>query len=61
MFILTHQIGQYVMTLPQQLEPFTSQDNPMLDKAMETGRLPYPPEPGMCHSILWERPVLMVQ
>ncbi|XP_071838113.1 conserved oligomeric Golgi complex subunit 7-like isoform X2 [Apostichopus japonicus] len=39
-------IGQYVMTLPQQLEPFTSQDNPMLDKAMETGRLPYPPEPG---------------
>lgn len=39
-------IGQYVMTLPQQLEPFTSQENPMLDKAMETGKLPYPPEPG---------------
>ncbi|XP_071798393.1 conserved oligomeric Golgi complex subunit 7-like [Asterias amurensis] len=39
-------IGQYLMTLPQQLEPFTSQENPSLEKALETGKLPYPPEAG---------------
>ncbi|XP_071949491.1 conserved oligomeric Golgi complex subunit 7-like [Antedon mediterranea] len=39
-------IGQYLMTLPQQLEPFTSQENPALAKALETGRLPFPPEQG---------------
>ncbi|XP_033122594.1 conserved oligomeric Golgi complex subunit 7-like [Anneissia japonica] len=39
-------IGQYLMTLPQQLEPFTSQENPALAKALERGRLPFPPEQG---------------
>ena len=40
------QIGQYIMTLPQQLEPFTTQENPALEKALQAGRLPYPPEEG---------------
>ncbi len=40
------QIGQYVMTLPQQLEPFTTQENPALEKALQVGKLPYPPEEG---------------
>ncbi|XP_038050090.1 conserved oligomeric Golgi complex subunit 7-like isoform X2 [Patiria miniata] len=39
-------IGQYLMTLPQQLEPFTSQEHPSLEKALETGKLPFPPETG---------------
>ncbi|XP_072035028.1 conserved oligomeric Golgi complex subunit 7-like [Amphiura filiformis] len=39
-------IGQYVMTLPQQLEPFTTQENPALEKALQVGKLPYPPEEG---------------
>ena len=41
------QIGQYVMTLPQQLEPFTTHENPALEKALKAGRLPYPPPEGM--------------
>ena len=36
------QIGDYLLTLPQQLEPFTSQDNPALLHALKHGRLPFP-------------------
>ncbi|XP_072180039.1 conserved oligomeric Golgi complex subunit 7-like [Diadema setosum] len=39
-------IGQYLMTLPQQLEPCTSQENPALEKALESSRLPFPPSAG---------------
>jgi hypothetical protein len=35
------QIGQYLMTLPQQLEPFTMSDTPMLTVALRHGKLPY--------------------
>jgi len=35
------QVGQYLMTLPQQLEPFTMTDNPMLTVAVKHGKLPY--------------------
>lgn len=35
------QVGQYLMTLPQQLEPFTMSDNPMLAVALRHGKLPY--------------------
>lgn len=34
-------IGQYLMTLPQQLEPFTMENNPMLTVAIKYGKLPY--------------------
>ncbi|ELT88100.1 hypothetical protein CAPTEDRAFT_161050 [Capitella teleta] len=34
-------IGQYLMTLPQQLEPFTQEDNPALCVALKHGRLPH--------------------
>ncbi|CAH1263030.1 COG7 [Branchiostoma lanceolatum] len=34
-------IGQYLMTLPQQLEPFHHQDNPALEAALQAGKLPY--------------------
>lgn len=34
-------VGQYLMTLPQQLEPFTLQDNPTLAVAVKHGKLPY--------------------
>ncbi|XP_064611193.1 conserved oligomeric Golgi complex subunit 7-like [Liolophura sinensis] len=37
-------IGQYLMTLPQQLEPFTMQDNPAVVIALKHGRLPYTDE-----------------
>ena len=40
------QIGDYLLTLPQQLEPFTSPDNPALAAALKTGRLPYPDTEG---------------
>ena len=36
------QIGDYLLTLPQQLEPFTSQDSPALAAALRDGRLPFP-------------------
>jgi len=39
--ILYCQVGQYLMTLPQQLEPFTMSDNPMLTVALKHGKLPY--------------------
>ena len=35
------QIGDYLLTMPQQLEPFTSQDNPALSHALKHGRLPF--------------------
>ena len=34
-------IGQYMMTLPQHLEPFTMQDSPAVLVALKHGRLPY--------------------
>ena len=34
------QIGDYLLTLPQQLEPFMSHDNPALASALKTGKLP---------------------
>lgn len=35
------EIGDYLLTLPQQLEPFTSQDSPSLVAALQRGHLPY--------------------
>ena len=35
------QIGDCLLTMPQQLEPFTSQDNPALSHALKHGRLPF--------------------
>lgn len=37
-------IGQYMMTLPQHLEPFTMQDNPAVIVALKHGKLPYTDE-----------------
>jgi len=34
------------MTLPQQLEPFTMTDNPMLTVAVKRGKLPYASDLG---------------
>ncbi len=42
------QIGDYLLTLPQLLEPFTSQDSPALSAALRDGRLPYPDTEGGC-------------
>ncbi|XP_072536239.1 conserved oligomeric Golgi complex subunit 7 [Salminus brasiliensis] len=39
-------IGQYVMSLPLHLEPFVTQEDPALELALHTGKLPYPPEQG---------------
>ncbi|XP_064395035.1 conserved oligomeric Golgi complex subunit 7-like [Halichondria panicea] len=36
------EIGDYLLTLPQQLEPFTSQDNHSLTHALKHGQLPFP-------------------
>ena len=47
----TH-IGQYLMTLPQHLEPFAGIESDQesegraLDVALKAGRLPFPPQPG---------------
>ncbi len=35
------QIGDYLLTLPQQIEPFTSMEDPALVAAMENSHLPY--------------------
>ncbi|KXJ29523.1 conserved oligomeric Golgi complex subunit 7 [Exaiptasia diaphana] len=40
---ITH-IGDHLLTLPQQLEPFITQENPALSAAMKTGKLPFPDE-----------------
>lgn len=37
-------IGQYLMTLPQQLDPFTLDDNPTLAIALKHSKLPYTAE-----------------
>lgn len=34
-------IGQYLLTLPQNLEPFTMQDNSNLVTALKNGKLPF--------------------
>ncbi|XP_013073398.2 conserved oligomeric Golgi complex subunit 7-like isoform X1 [Biomphalaria glabrata] len=34
-------VGQYLMTLPQHLDPFTLQDSPALTVALKHGRLPF--------------------
>uniref|UniRef100_A0A4W4FHX5 Conserved oligomeric Golgi complex subunit 7 n=1 Tax=Electrophorus electricus TaxID=8005 RepID=A0A4W4FHX5_ELEEL len=39
-------IGQYIMSLPLHLEPFVTQEDPALELALRTGKLPYPPEQG---------------
>lgn len=39
-------IGQYIMSLPVHLEPFVTQEDPALELALHTGKLPYPPEQG---------------
>ncbi|KAA0704470.1 Conserved oligomeric [Triplophysa tibetana] len=39
-------IGQYIMSLPLHLEPFVAQEDPALELALHTGKLPYPPEQG---------------
>ncbi|EDV28101.1 uncharacterized protein TRIADDRAFT_53345 [Trichoplax adhaerens] len=36
------QIGDYLLNLPQQLEPFATQNNPSLEMALKEGKLPYP-------------------
>lgn len=40
------QIGQFLMTLPQHLEPFTLEDNPAVLVALKHGKLPYTDETG---------------
>ena len=42
-----HQIGDYLLTLPQQLEPYITQENPGLEAAMKAGNLPFPDLQGM--------------
>ncbi|XP_067859856.1 conserved oligomeric Golgi complex subunit 7 [Heptranchias perlo] len=39
-------IGQYIMSLPLHLEPFLTQEDPALELALHSGKLPYPPEQG---------------
>lgn len=39
-------IGQYIMSLPLHLEPFVTQEDPALELALHSGKLPYPPEQG---------------
>ena len=47
LFPFLHQIGDYLLTLPQQLEPFITQENPALEAAMKAGNLPFPDVQGM--------------
>ena len=49
-----HQIGDYLLTLPQQLDPFTSQDSPALLAALKAGRLPYPDTEGTYVGKPWQ-------
>ena len=42
------QIGQFLLTLPQHLEPFTLEDNPAVLVALKYGKLPYTDETGGC-------------
>ncbi|CAI8022795.1 Conserved oligomeric Golgi complex subunit 7 [Geodia barretti] len=41
------EIGDYLLTLPQQLEPFTSQESPALSAALKQSHLPFPPTDGV--------------
>ena len=47
LFPFLRQIGDYLLTLPQQLEPFITQENPALEAAMKAGNLPFPDLQGM--------------
>lgn len=40
------QIGQYIMSLPLNLEPFVTQEDSALELALHAGKLPFPPEQG---------------
>ncbi|XP_062594246.1 conserved oligomeric Golgi complex subunit 7-like isoform X1 [Saccostrea cucullata] len=48
-------VGQYLMTLPQHLEPFTMQDNPSVLVALKHGKLPYTDETELPEQVadLW--------
>ncbi|XP_024416131.2 conserved oligomeric Golgi complex subunit 7 isoform X1 [Desmodus rotundus] len=39
-------IGQYIMSLPLNLEPFVTQEDSALELALRAGKLPFPPEQG---------------
>ena len=39
--VLFQQIGDYLLTLPQQIEPFTSVEDPAFSAAMTNTQLPY--------------------
>ncbi|XP_066131952.1 conserved oligomeric Golgi complex subunit 7 isoform X1 [Saccopteryx bilineata] len=39
-------IGQYIMSLPLNLEPFVTQEDSALALALHAGKLPFPPEQG---------------
>uniref|UniRef100_A0A671F603 Conserved oligomeric Golgi complex subunit 7 n=2 Tax=Rhinolophus ferrumequinum TaxID=59479 RepID=A0A671F603_RHIFE len=39
-------IGQYIMSLPLNLEPFVTQEDSALELALHAGKLPFPPEQG---------------
>ena len=45
--VVLPQIGQYLMTLPQHLDPFTVQDSPALTVALRHSKLPYTSEQGI--------------
>ncbi|XP_023607326.1 conserved oligomeric Golgi complex subunit 7 isoform X2 [Myotis lucifugus] len=40
------EIGQYIMSLPLNLEPFVTQEDSALELALHAGKLPFPPEQG---------------
>lgn len=40
------QVGQYIMSLPLNLEPFVTQEDSALELALHAGKLPFPPEQG---------------
>ena len=46
-YFFSQKIGDYLLTLPQQLEPFITQDNPGLAAAMKAGNLPFPDIQGI--------------
>ncbi|KAI5939999.1 Conserved oligomeric Golgi complex subunit 7 [Manis javanica] len=39
-------IGQYIMSLPLNLDPFVTQEDSALELALHAGKLPFPPEQG---------------
>ncbi len=41
------------MSLPLHLEPFVTQEDPALELALHTGKLPYPPEQGEHKHMKW--------